>query len=773
MLLKRLPIFVLIMLLISGNLHAQIIFPDPTPCTELGQNPETAFPVCGTSVFHQSSVPLCGARNVATLCVDDTVYTDLNPYWYKFTCFVSGKLAFFITPDTLRDDYDWQIFDITGKPPQSVYTDTSTFVACSWSGNPGVTGACDDSGGVNLVECQGSWQNRFSLMPDLIAGHNYLLLVSHFEDTTQYGYSLSFGGPGNTAVITDTIPPHMFRASRATCDGTKILVKLNKKMRCVSLRPDGTDFAISPQPPGVFITNALGFGCNNAFDMDSVLLTFSAPLPPGNYDLIARRAPADGNTIIDLCDNEIPDGERLPFAVLSPAPVPFESLTNNKCNTDSVIIYFPETIKCNSVAPDGSDFFVTGTYPVNITNAIPQNCASGLTDRIVLHFSSSLLQPGNFQVVLRVGSDGNTLLSQCDTPSVAGISIPFNILPKPVPDFAFPDTICLPDASMIFTNLSTISDGSESAFRYWWNFDDPISGNNNYSALKTPTHVYKSTGPFLVNLRVISNGGCVKDSSIYVNTIHPQPLVNFGISKQNICVGDAVYLTDSTNSLDGTTVQWNWEMGDGRTRNTKNVLYIYAAAQSYTASLSTANSFGCKSETLSKLINVHPYPTANAGPDRVVLEGGTITINASATGNELKYLWTPSQYLNSPSLLTPKCVDVKFDINYTLTVTGKGGCSVTDDMFINVLKIPRIPNTFSPNNDHINDLWEIQYLDEYVNQHTQVFTRAGQKVFDSRGRYQAWDGKYKGSDLPMDTYYYIIEPGSGRDPVTGYVTIIK
>jgi gliding motility-associated-like protein len=767
MLLNRLPIFIIILLLISGGSFAQ-----STPCTILGQNPQTAFPVCGTSVFHMDTVPICGQRKVATFCIDDTLYTDKNPFWYKFTCFQSGKLAFFITPSIPSEDYDWQIFDFTGKNPQDVYTDTSMFVVCSWSGIPGVTGACEDSGGVNLIECEGQFQNRFTRMPDLVAGHNYLLLVSHFEDT-QFGYDLSFGGPGNTAVITDTLPPHMFTASRATCDGTKILVKLNKKMKCSSLMADGSDFLISPQPPGIFITSAVGIGCSNAFDMDSVLLTFSAPLPFGNYNLVAKKGFPDNNTITDLCDNEIPVGEAIPFTVLSPLPVPFQYLTNNKCSTDSVIISFPETIKCNSVAPDGSDFFITGTYPVNISSASSLNCVSGLTRQIVLRFNSNLFQPGNFQVVLQVGNDGNTLLSECDTPSVAGISIPFNVLPKPVANFAFPDTVCLPDASMIFANLSSISDGSENAFQYRWNFDDPISGGNNFSTLKTPTHVYTSKGPFNVDLRVTSNGGCINDTIIKVNTIHPQPLINFGTSKQNICLGDAVYLTDSTNSLDGTTVQWNWELGDGRIRNTRNVLYIYAAGQTYTVSLSTANSFGCKSETLSKLITVHPYPTADAGPDRVVLEGGTITVNAAATGNSLQYLWTPSQYLNSPSLLTPKCVDVKFDILYTLAVTGKGGCTVTDDMFVHVLKIPRIPNTFSPNNDHINDLWEIQYLDEYINQHTQVFTRAGQKVFECRGRYIAWDGRYKGKELPMDTYYYIIEPGSGRDPFTGYVTIIR
>ncbi|MFM6925848.1 MAG: PKD domain-containing protein, partial [Ferruginibacter sp.] len=352
-------------------------------------------------------------------------------------------------------------------------------------------------------------------------------------------------------------------------------------------------------------------------------------------------------------------------------------------------------------------------------------------------------------------------------------AIPFSILPKPLPGFAFTDTVCLPDAKIFFANRSSISDGSENAFRYLWNFDDPLSGPNNVSQQKSPSHTYTNTGPYQVKLRVVSNGGCISDTSIQVNSIHPQPLINFGLSKSNICLGDAVYLTDSTNSMDGITTQWNWDMGDSKLLYTKNLVYIYTAAKTYNISLYTVNSFGCRSGTMFKPITVHPYPTADAGPDRTVLEGGNLTIQAGASGTSLSYLWTPTQYLNNPTLLQPKCVEPKFDILYTLTVTGIGGCSVSDDLFVDVLKIPRIPNTFSPNNDHINDLWEIQYLDEYSSNHLRVFTRAGQLVFESRGKYKAWDGTYKGSPLPMDTYYYIIEPGSGRDPVTGYVTIVR
>jgi len=765
MLLKKDSIL-LLLILVCGNLYAQ------TPCTTLGQNPSTAFPVCGTSVFQQDSVPIC-VSNVLYVpgCSvpgdTSTLYQNKNPFWYKFTCFQSGTLSFVIIPNSPFEDYDWQLYDVTGHNPDDVYTDTTLVVTGNWAGTYDSTGA--SATGVNYIQCASdptAMMPTFALSPNLIQGHNYLLLVSHFSDTEQ-GYSLSFGG--GTAVITDTVPPHMFTATNTTCDGSQLLVKLNKKMKCSTLAADGSDFIISPA--AATITSAVGFGCSNAFDMDSILLTFSIPLPFGNYNLIARNG-GDGNTILDLCDNGIPVNETIPFTVSSPLPVPFDRLSNDKCRTDSLVLIFNDDIKCNSVAPDGSDFFITGTYPVTVSSANPVNCMNGVTRQIIVYFTAPVIQPGNFQIVLQTGTDGNTLLSKCDTPSVAGSAIPFNVLPKPVAAFGIPASVCLPNAAITFSNLSTISDGSGPSLSFLWNFDDAASGGNNFSTLRTPTHIYNSTGPFNVNLRVTSNGGCVHDTSILVNSIHPQPITNFGISKKEVCLGDAVYFTDSTNSMDGTTVQWNWEMGDGRIKNTQNVLYIYAAAQTYNVSLYTVNSHGCRSNTLVKPVTVNPYPTVNAGPDRRMLEGGTITIQAIATGNNLQYLWTPSQYLNDPGIIKPKC-DAKFDMLYTLTVTAPGGCAVTDQMFVDVLKMPKIPNTFSPNNDRINDLWEIQYLDEYAEQHTQVFTRTGQKVFESRGRYQPWDGKYKGNELPVDTYYFIIEAGSGRDPVTGYVTIIK
>ena len=163
----------------------------------------------------------------------------------------------------------------------------------------------------------------------------------------------------------------------------------------------------------------------------------------------------------------------------------------------------------------------------------------------------------------------------------------------------------------------------------------------------------------------------------------------------------------------------------------------------------------------------------NAGPDRSILEGGQITLSPVVYGNDLQFLWTPNLYLVDNRVEKVKINRTLTDMTYTLRVTARGGCSLSDDVFIKLLKFPVIPNTFTPNNDGINDTWRIDHLNTYPNNRVQVFTRTGQLVFESRGYNTPWDGTIKGKPLPFDTYYYIIEPGNGRDPLTGYVTILK
>ncbi|MFN6039600.1 MAG: gliding motility-associated C-terminal domain-containing protein [Bacteroidota bacterium] len=66
-------------------------------------------------------------------------------------------------------------------------------------------------------------------------------------------------------------------------------------------------------------------------------------------------------------------------------------------------------------------------------------------------------------------------------------------------------------------------------------------------------------------------------------------------------------------------------------------------------------------------------------------------------------------------------------------------------------------NTFSPNGDGINDTWEVSNVSLYDNYLIQVYTRWGQKVFESKSDFKPWDGTNVGLPVPDGTYYFIIE----------------
>ena len=352
-----------------------------------------------------------------------------------------------------------------------------------------------------------------------------------------------------------------------------------------------------------------------------------------------------------------------------------------------------------------------------------------------------------------------------------------NIYISPIPQTSFSfgeSSVCLPGAAVSFINNSSIADGTENAFTYLWNFGDPASGTLNTSVAKNPSpHIYNGTGPYTVSLAVKSGSNCVKTTTHLIDFIHPQPKAAFDFNKTGVCIGGDVSFRDLSNGLDGIVNKWQWNFGDGNSSIQRNPTHVYTSTNTFNVALYITNSQGCNSDTITKPFIVYPYPVVDAGPDRVVLQGGFITLQPVVSGNSLQYLWTPPTYLNNTTIASPAASNMQDDITYRLTVTALGGCKTYDDVFVKILKSPKIPNTFSPNGDGINETWVIEYLDTYPNNRVQVFTRAGQLVFESRGYKTPWNGTMNGKTLPVDTYYYIVEPENGRKPITGYVTILK
>jgi gliding motility-associated-like protein len=526
------------------------------PCTILGQTPFTAFPVCGTSTFTQSAVPTCSNDSIPVNCQSTGItYWDLNPYWYKFTCFQSGTLKFIISPKNGSDDYDWQLFDITGRTPGEVYNfdpavSNAIFVACNWSGVQGNTGT--NSSAASLIECASigfpvgtvpTSPPPFSKAPKLIQGHNYLLMVSHFSGSDQSGYTLSFGG--GTASITDTVPPHL-KAGTVTCDAKSIRIKLNKKMKCSSIDPAGSDFSLGLASS--VILSAEGIGCGTGFDVDSLVVNLDKPLPPGNYTLKAQFG-TDLNTILDNCDQNIPVGDSIVFSVIPIMPTPMDSLSPVACAPNSLQLVFKKPINCGSIAADGSDFMVTGPSAIAVTGASGSCDGNNATSSIVLKLAGPVVVGGVYTIQLVNGTDGNTIIDECGQTTPAGSKLIF--FTKDTVSAFFSDQVflgCRSD-SIAFTQ------GGKNGINQWlWTFD-----TTGTSFLQNPSITFTSFGEKKIRL-FVSNGFCQDTASLIIN-LDNQLKAAFE-APDVLCPKDKAQFIN--NSI-GSVISWNWDFGDGMT----------------------------------------------------------------------------------------------------------------------------------------------------------------------------------------------------------------
>ncbi len=199
---------------------------------------------------------------------------------------------------------------------------------------------------------------------------------------------------------------------------------------------------------------------------------------------------------------------------------------------------------------------------------------------------------------------------------------------------------------------------------------------------------------------------------------------------------------------------------------------------------------GTSSDEVTITVYNPELPSAFAGTDLEICEDDFIIFNLPGSDVEFPAAgeWTvlsgPIEIsdLNDPNAtvwslgsISSPLVDVVSELIWTVD---NGPCGTTADTasytLLDCLTID-IPDAFSPNNDGINDFFEVPNLYKYPNNIIKIFNRWGVEVFQAAPYRNDWDGRSIhpatfGEELPSSTYYYILDLGEPNIPVfTGYI----
>jgi gliding motility-associated-like protein len=84
-----------------------------------------------------------------------------------------------------------------------------------------------------------------------------------------------------------------------------------------------------------------------------------------------------------------------------------------------------------------------------------------------------------------------------------------------------------------------------------------------------------------------------------------------------------------------------------------------------------------------------------------------------------------------------------------------------------------VSNTFTPNGDGTNDKWSVPGLRFYEGARISVFDKAGSRMFYTEIPDQGWDGTFNGKELPIGSYFWVIEALEVGEIRRGLLNLIR
>lgn len=334
-------------------------------------------------------------------------------------------------------------------------------------------------------------------------------------------------------------------------------------------------------------------------------------------------------------------------------------------------------------------------------------------------------------------------------------------LPQIDPSLGF-DTIC--DSLTVHLNHNSLH-----ANKFTWYF-----GNGDTSNLEQPAVTYTTLGTYTITLVAEDTVCGIADTNTLV-VVHNKGVTVVSDFDLEYAGCDKNYEVNFQNLSDNAQ-NFIWDFGDGTTSNLQDPTHSYPDTGNYTVRLIAINALCNKRDTIEQeIFFVDTLKLPIISTSYRDCSDGKVDIDIENDRNRYTYSW---KYNNKSS--SGSNPDIRFsqrgtyEVEITITDTI---CNVNyvDTFTVNILTITKstfVPNSFTPNDDGINDVFAMSGESCNEDEYMRIYNRWGQLIFETNDPFNTfWDGTYKGSPAQQGVYTYILKVG--EEVMRNYITLIR
>jgi gliding motility-associated-like protein len=377
---------------------------------------------------------------------------------------------------------------------------------------------------------------------------------------------------------------------------------------------------------------------------------------------------------------------------------------------DQILVYKKELYDLPVISRSGDVCLDTLTLTATMAPGVPAFSSQWYKDGVALpgetgtglRVNRGRYGEGDYSV--RVTIDDKTWLSAVSTVNI-----------KDLP-FTLEDTIGTCGNTTIVLRPQIQSDASNCMVSYLWQNG---STNTSFTATEPGTYWFET-----------NKEGCKRRDSVIVIS-YPTPVVVLG-DDSTLCPGNILLL-----SADNPGLQYQWQ--DFSSQQT----YQVTAPGRYFVKVS--NAYCTASDTID--VAYDRLPEIIFSGDTILCENEQQNLAPQVHGDE--FLWNTGS--------TAREITVTIPGIYTLQATNNCGATAKSIKIIPDNCLFFMPNSFTPNNDNLNDAFGLTNYSFITKFEFRIFNRYGQVVYESTDPATRWDGSYKGNPGTPGVYVWTIK----------------